>query len=403
MRVNKRYIGIRKNLWYRYKQDTRYREKTLMARGKKPTPATIMRLIAASGGHCQFEGCPHNLFKDELTWAEFNNSNVAHIVAASPDGPRGSEESYDLSDKIENLMLLCPTHHKEIDTDTKTYSVKKLIDMKHRQEQKVQELLKGMDYPEAEIVILESPIKGKYEVHIDKKQTVEALRFCKKNPASTHPILLKIEGIGEYSSATYWTILLDKLKAEVDRAIIVNLKYYPELMLGVFPLAPIPLIAKLGELLGDKREIDVFQKTRNPETWCGLMETSTNSFTTKRIQNDKGDIGKVAIILSLTAHVSIDRILSAYNAATIYHICAERNGVDCIASLEDLKMFWQEYQTVCDRIKNFDHVGTAAVFPAIPVSAAFEIGRRHMPGVHPELHIYDDDNGFFEALTIGGK
>ena len=66
-------------------------------------------------------------------------------------------------------------------------------------------------------------------------------------------------------------------------------------------------------------------------------------------------------------------------------------------------MFWQEYQTVCDLIKNSDHIETAAVFPAIPVSAAFEIGRRHMPGVHPELHIYDDDNGFFEALIIGEK
>ncbi len=374
-----------------------------MARGKRPTPGTIMRLIAASGGHCQFEGCPCNLFKDEMTWTEFNNSNVAHIVAASPDGPRGSEESYDLSDKIENLMLLCPTHHKEIDTDTKTYSVEKLIDMKHSHELKVQELLKGMDYPEAEIVILESPIKGKYEVHIDKKQTVEALRSCKKNPASTHPILLKIESAGEYASATYWTILSDRLKAEVNRAIVADLKYYPELMLGIFPLAPIPLVAKLGELLGDKREIDVFQKTRKPETWCWQKETSTNVFVTERIQNDGGDDEKIAIILSLTAHVSIDRILSVYNAATIYHMRAERNGVDCIASREDLKMFWQEYQTVCDLIKNSDHIETAAVFPAIPVSAAFEIGRRHMPGVHPELHIYDDDNGFFEALIIGEK
>ena len=43
-----------------------------------------------------------------------------------------------------------------------------------------------------------------------------------------------------------------------------------------------------------------------------------------------------------------------------------------------------------------------AVFPAVPVSAAFEIGRRHMPAVHPILHIYDDYDGFFEALTIGG-
>ena len=106
-------------------------------RGKAPGRVTIMRLIAASGGHCQFEGCPCNLFKDDLTWAEFNNSNVAHIIASSPDGPRGSEDSYRLSDKYENLMLLCPTHHNEIDNDTETYTVEKLLKMKQEQELRV--------------------------------------------------------------------------------------------------------------------------------------------------------------------------------------------------------------------------------------------------------------------------
>ena len=372
-------------------------------RGKDPTRATIMKLVAASGGRCQFEGCNCNVFKDNITWATLNKSNVAHIIGSSPDGPRGTANSHEVSNKLENLMLLCLEHHTEIDLDTDTYTIERLTEMKRVQEKKVQELLDGMNYPKAEIVILESPIKGKTDVHVDSMQTVEALRSRQKNPASSYPILLKFDNYGQYSSAEYWRNLSERLKAEVDWAIASNLKYNPEMMLAVFPLAPIPLITKLGELLGDKREIDVFQKTRNPETWCWLKDTSTNTFTTERIQNDKGDVGKIAIILSLTAHVSIDRILSVYNAATIYHICAERNGVDCIASLEDLKLFWREYQTVCDWIKNSDHKGTAAVFPAIPVSAAFEIGRRHMPGVHPELHIYDDDNGFFEALTIGGK
>lgn len=372
-------------------------------RGKSPAPATIMKLIAAAGGHCQFEGCPCNLFKDELTWAEFNNSNVAHIVASSPNGPRGSEESYDLSDKIENLMLLCPTHHKEIDTDTETYTVEKLTKIKQRQEQKVQELLEGMNYPEAEIVILSSPIKGKYAVHIDKKQTVDALRCSMKNPASNHPTLLNIEGFGEYASDNYWKILTEKLKTEVDRAITANLQYYPELRLAVFPLAPIPLIAKLGELLGDKRGIDIFQKTRNPYTWCWQTEEATNAFTTERLQNNERDPERIAIVLSLTAEVSLERVWGVYNASTVYHLRAEKNSVDCIASIEDLKLFWQEYQKVCDHIKNTDHATSVAIFPAVPVSAAFEIGRRHMPGVHPELHIYDDDNGFFEAITIGGK
>ena len=38
----------------------------------------------------------------------------------------------------------------------------------------------------------------------------------------------------------------------------------------------------------------------------------------------------------------------------------------------------------------------------MPVSAAFELGRRHMPAVHPILEIYDDDDGFFKTLEIGG-
>lgn len=371
-------------------------------RGKNPSQATIMKLIAVSGGRCQFEGCNCNVFKDSITWTVINKSNVAHIVGASPDGPRGTAYSHDVSNKLENLMLLCLDHHKVVDSDTQTYTIERLKEMKELQEKKVQELLDGMNYPKAGIVILESPIKGKTDVHVDSMQTVEALRSRKKNPAASYPILLKVDSYGGYSSTEYWKVLSERLKAEVDRAIRTNLQYCPELMLAIFPLAPIPLIAKLGELLGDKREIDVFQKTRNPETWCWQGETATNTFTTERIQRDEGDAGKIAIILSLTARVAIDRILSVYNASVIYHIYAEKNGVDCIASPEDLKLFWQEYQAVCDWIKNSDQAETAAVFPAVPVSAAFEIGRRHMPGIHPELRIYDDENGFFETLTIGG-
>ena len=157
-----------------------------------------------------------------------------------------------------------------------------------------------------------------------------------------------------------------------------------------------------GELLGDKRVIDIFQKTREPDTWCWRSDEATNAFMCEEIEDSSGDPDKTAIILSLTARVAVERITTIFKASKIFHIYAERNGVDCIASQEDLRLFWQKYQQVCDQIKNIDHHNSAAVFPAIPVSAAFEVGRRHMLGVHPVLHIYEDDNGFFEALTIGG-
>ena len=122
----------------------------------------------------------------------------------------------------------------------------------------------------------------------------------------------------------------------------------------------------------------------------------------KTVITKNAGTAKIAIALSLTANVSEERILDVVDATVIYHIRAEHTGVDCISSKEDLKSFWQKYQSVCDRIKNEDHCNSASVFPAVPVSAAFEIGRRHMMETHPVLDIYEECNGFFKAVTIGG-
>lgn len=362
-----------------------------------------MKLWTVSGGRCQFAGCNCRLYKDELTWDEFNKSNVAHIVAASPDGPRGSKHSYELSDKLKNLMLLCPICHKRIDSNPEKYTVDILKKMKQDQERKVQELLDTMNYPESEIVILESPIKGKNSVHVDPKLTVEALRSVRKKPKSSDPVILDPKGSGQYVSRKYWDTLVQELQSDVQIDIFRRLKRYPDTHLSIFPIAPIPLIAKFGEILSDKREIDIFQKIRTPNTWCWLNENKTNSFVITKHLEEKGNVNKVAIILSLTSDVAIPRINGNIKYGMIYCIRAERHGVDSISSEADLKEFWMAYQQVCDSIKNIDGLSEADVFPAIPVSAAFEIGHRYMPQAYPRLHIYDEDNGFFEALTIGDK
>ena len=373
------------------------------SRGKRPNRETVMKLWLAAGGRCQFEGCNKRLYCDDLTWEEFNGSNIAHIIASSPDGPRGNAKSNVMSDNIENLMLLCPMHHKEIDSVIEKFGEEYLKEMKKTQEQKVQELLEGMNYPETEIVILESPIKGFQKVAVDHKQTAEAVRSIKKKPASICPLVLSVNSCGSYSSKEYWNILtrnlVDDFEAQVER----RLKSYPTLSAAVFPIAPIPLVAKLGELFGDKRCIDVFQKHRTPNTWIWQSVESTNSFNVNKKINKEGDCGKAAIIMSLTAEISVERVIPVCNFGIIYQISSAKHTTDSIESLEDLKEFWQAFQSVCDQIVNDDQLKQAAVFPAVPVSAAFEIGRRHMPGVHPTLQLYDDCNGFFHALDIGGN
>ena len=47
-------------------------------------------------------------------------------------------------------------------------------------------------------------------------------------------------------------------------------------------------------------------------------------------------------------------------------------------------------------------VNEVALFPAIPVSAAFEIGHHYMHKVYPTINIYDECDGFFKTISIGG-
>ena len=72
-------------------------------------------------------------------------------------------------------------------------------------------------------------------------------------------------------------------------------------------------------------------------------------------------------------------------------------------SKKDLSDFWHKYQEVCEKIKQSENADHICVFPAMPVSTAFEVGRRYMHGVYLPMVIYDDKNGFFETIRIGGK
>ena len=104
-----------------------------MGRNKSPSENTVRILCGKAAGMCEFEGCNKRLFFDGVTLAKFNNAYVAHIVASSAEGSRGDKiKSPQLSDKLENLMLMCADHHKLIDTPKtgpRDYPVERLKEM----------------------------------------------------------------------------------------------------------------------------------------------------------------------------------------------------------------------------------------------------------------------------------
>lgn len=370
-------------------------------RGPDPSALTIHILCARAAGRCQFKGCNKYLFKDGITLETLNNSNIAHIVASSPDGPRGDAiRSHELSNKIDNLMLMCLDHHKLVDSNPQQFTEKDLLEMKAQQEQDVYDACEMMYKEETEIVRFFSPIKGKIEVNIPFDDAAKAVKNEKKL-LSLSGITITLKSAADYRSEQYWKEAVMQLESEVNYSVRSMLQIHPGMHMSIFPLAPIPLIMRLGYLLGDKIQLDIYQKTRTPDTWKWLANEGTNHFQIEhKIKTEQ--VRKIAIVLSLTADISEDRIDKVFNSDVIYWIKAQRLGVDSVKSIEDLSSFWHAYQEVCDQIRNTYGKGCeVAVFPAIPVSAAFEVGRRYMPGVYPKLKIFDECEGFFETLTIG--
>ncbi len=88
--------------------------------------------------------CRTHLARDKKSVnATFPLGEQAHIVAESESGPRG--KSLLLADErnsYHNLILLCPTHHTEIDKNEADYPVEKLHILKSRHELWVRDSLK---------------------------------------------------------------------------------------------------------------------------------------------------------------------------------------------------------------------------------------------------------------------
>lgn len=92
-----------------------------------------------SAGRCQYRGCNKVLHTDILTKRNFNSAYIAHIVADQPGGPRGdSLRSSQLANEIDNLMLLCDTHHRLIDkVDVKGHPEDLMLSMKSEHENRI--------------------------------------------------------------------------------------------------------------------------------------------------------------------------------------------------------------------------------------------------------------------------
>ena len=100
------------------------------------------KLWYKAGGRCAF---PHKI---ELSLPNTGQlfGRMAHIVARSSEGPRG-DPSFTGSrlNEYENLILLCPDHHDEVDMNLSAWTKVRLRDLKEQHEDWVRRRLKWVE------------------------------------------------------------------------------------------------------------------------------------------------------------------------------------------------------------------------------------------------------------------
>lgn len=105
-------------------------------------PASVAKVLyAKSGNRCAFPNCNCQLTGDK------NQSEMAHIISEKINGPRHipnyNNGDYDT---VDNIILLCPNHHVEIDSYPEKYPVYTLIEMKKAHESKVANALEPITH-----------------------------------------------------------------------------------------------------------------------------------------------------------------------------------------------------------------------------------------------------------------
>ncbi len=110
-------------------------------------------------------------------------------------------------------------------------------------------------------------------------------------------------------------------------------------------------------------------------------------------------------MLALSATIVDDRIYTAIGQqASVWAIEADAPHNDIIKRTDDLAEFRQRLRMVLDQIKAVHGEHTPLhVFPALPVSAAIEVGRVAMPKADLPMIIYDQNctlHGFVRSIIV---
>lgn len=350
------------------------------------------QLWFAAHGRCEFRGCNKRLYTSGVTMEECNISNYAHIIGDSPDGPRGNELSKALSKDPSNLILLCPECHKLIDSNSgeKKYTVEVLKSMKKEHEERI-DFLTSICPNQKSLVVAYGP-KLVQDNQLFQKDVLNNTILPERYPFDLTPIEIHMKNtVLDESMPAYWQTEQLQIETLCRDKVIKVLESGACSHISLFPLGPQPLLIKIGTILNDRYNVQVYQKHREPDTWRWLENRSSNSI----IVEEPADKAKEPVlVIALSAKAIKTRVLQRFGTnASIWAITCDIPGNDMMESKYQLEQFRMAARRVMDDIKSSNPNNISLkIFMAAPASCAVELGRIRMPKADLKWIIFDYSN-----------
>jgi hypothetical protein len=356
--------------------------------------------------------CNRRLVDDAYTGAGISVGQLAHIVGwkKAEGSPRGMDDLPvdDRNDEL-NLMLLCYDQHRVIDNRTmwEVFDADTLRGMKRRHEHRITQLTAIADDDKTTVLRVVGSIRGA-TVSASPQTVAKALLADDRFPDYA---LLGVDELevdlrplpGEFPAGpAYWEagreMIADRLRllgAKVNRETVRHI--------SVFAFGRIPLLVALGSMLDDKIPTTVYPKRRD-EGWGWKPGAATVDFEFTKLRAGT-DATKVAVVFSVSGSLDLNRLPQHVDdTTTVYEVrpVGAAPRPDVLASSEALDHFTRAWRDLLAHTEAA-HPGlmTVDVFPAVPVTAAFQLGRAPMRSVHPALRIYDRaTDGYEFALEV---
>jgi len=321
-------------------------------------------------------------------------AQIAHIVAFKPDGARGRSGPR-LADlhAIQNLMLLCPSCHKQIDDHPEEHRRQELEAQKAKHEERIRSLTEMGPDRQTALLIFKAPIGGQHVAIGDADISNAVLPRFPVFRGRTEIDLSTMAGFAEAPPS------IPFIAAQISQRIAQLVATGSDLQrighLSVFGIAPIPLLIHLGHCLTNKVPMDFYQRHRDTENWTWKSDGPEVEYRVQRLHlGAKG--GRVALLLSLSGAIKVtDLPTEIDSASSVYEITLDRTPDPTFLRRKvDLDAFRTAFQEVMGAIiADNGLIEFVDVFPAVPAPIAILFGRERLPKAHPGFRIYDRQKG----------